>query len=396
MNISTNSITGSSASRQNRLGSLAAIKRAPQKKSLVFKKKTKSSRASTYISYVAIIALIFSIVSVGYESPIQEESASAGLSRAAMASTRPSVDQVAAAELAAEAAMTADLAVAANVANLSISLNAKSELAQIDENMLSKPQIVQDAGSGRGFKEYKAVAGDTVQTVAAQYGVSEDSVRWSNNLASDAISEGKVLLIPGSTGIVYTVKSGDTPEKLAQKYRADTDRIVTYNDAEIAGLQPGQRIVIPDGIVPETERPGYVPPAPTPAPRPSAPAAPSYGNYYANAGASVGNRYAYGNCTWYAYERRAELGRPIGSFWGNAVTWKSYAQSAGYHVNRTPAPGAILHDPYSAPPYGHVAIVEQVHADGSIRISEMNYVGFNIISGRTISAGQAASYSYIH
>lgn len=394
MTISNNSFAGSSPVGPAEARSNAAIKNIAQKKATTLKKRARRANVSAYISYVAIISLVFSVVSVGYQSPVQQDSASAGLSRAALADARPSVDQVAAAELAAEAAATADLAVAANVANLSISLNAKSELAQIDENLLSKPHIVQDAGSTRGIKEYAAVAGDTVQSVAARYGVSEDSIRWSNNLASDAVPAGKVLLIPGSTGIVYTVKAGDTPEKLAQKYNADLGRIVTYNDAELSGLQPGQRIVIPEAVVPETERPGYVAPAPAPV-RSRAPA-PVYNSYYANAGVSAGNRYAYGNCTWYSYERRAELGRPIGSFWGNAVSWKSYAQSAGYLVNRTPAPGAILHDPYSAPPYGHVAIVEQVYADGSIRISEMNYVGFNIISERTVPAGQVASYSYIH
>ncbi len=353
------------------------------------RKRARNSKVSTYIPYVAIVALILSVISVGYQSPVDSSQASAGLSKAAIADARPSVDQVAAAELAAQAAETANLAVAANVANLSISLNAKSELAQVDENLLSKPQIVQDAGSARGVREYAAVAGDNVQTIAARYGVSEDTIRWSNNLNSDAIPAGKVLLIPGSSGVVYTVKAGDTPEKLAQKYRADQGRIITYNDAEIAGLQPGQRIVIPDAIVPEIERPGYTAPA---APRRAAPAY----SYYANATESVGNRYSYGYCTWYAYNRRAELGRPIGSFWGDAVTWKSYAQSAGFNVNRTPAPGAVMHDPYSAPPYGHVAIVEQVYEDGSIRLSEMNYAGWNIISSRTISAGQASGYNYIH
>lgn len=394
MNISiSRSIAEKTSAQTANVGSSVAIKDIAHTKAATFRKRAYKAKASAYISYVAIAALIFSVVSVGYQSPVAQDSASAGLSRAAIADEKPSVDQVAAAELAAEAAVTADLAVATNVANLSISLNAKNELAQIDDNLLSKPHIVQDAGSSRGIKEYTAVAGDTVQTIAARYGVSEDSIRWSNDLASDAIPAGKVLLIPGSTGIVYTVKSGDTPEKLAQKYAADTGRIVTYNDAEFAGLQPGQRIVIPEAIVPETERPGYVAPAPVrrPATIASAPTV-----YNPNPGVSAGNRYSYGYCTWYAYNRRAELGRPIGSFWGDAITWKSYAQQSGYLVNRTPAPGAVLHDPYSAPPYGHVAVVEQVYGDGSVRLSEMNYAGWNIISSRTIDAGQAASYSYIH
>ncbi|PLS80967.1 hypothetical protein CYG49_03485, partial [Candidatus Saccharibacteria bacterium] len=172
-------------------------------------------------------------MSVGYQAPVEE--GAQGLSRAALADAKPSIDQIAAAELAATAAQTADLAVATNVANLSISLNARNQLAQVDENLLSKPQIVQSGGSHRGIKTHTAVAGDTVASIAAKYGVSEDTIRWSNSLSSDAISPGKVLEIPGITGVVYTVQTGDTPERLAEKYKADKDRIVTYNDAELSG-----------------------------------------------------------------------------------------------------------------------------------------------------------------
>ncbi len=44
------------------------------------------------------------------------------------------------------------------------------------------------------------------------------------------------------------------------------------------------------------------------------------------------------NCTWYVYERRLQLGRPISSFWGNANTWATSARAAGFVVNNTPAP----------------------------------------------------------
>jgi surface antigen len=219
--------------------------------------------------------------------------------------------------------------------------------------------------------------------LAAKFGVSQDSVRWANGIVGDAITIGNILEIPGTTGVIYTVQPGDTPERLAERFKADRQRIVTYNDAEISGLQPGQKIVIPGGILP--------------AGQPSAPSSPYRStSTFANAGASVGNRYAYGYCTWYAYNRRAQLGRPIGSFWGDAVTWKSYAQAAGYLVNRSPAVGAVLHDPYSAPPFGHVAVVERVHPDGSITVSEMNYAGWNRISYRNISGAEVGSYNYIH
>jgi putative secretory antigen len=107
--------------------------------------------------------------------------------------------------------------------------------------------------------------------------------------------------------------------------------------------------------------------------------------------ASVGNRYAAGNCTWYAYERRLQLGRPIGSFWGNANTWATSARAAGFVVNNTPAPGAIFQT--TAGYYGHVGIVERVE-NGVVYVSDMNYAGYGIITHRTLNG--AGGYLYIH
>lgn len=353
---------------------------------LSIRKKNRGAKASAYVSYAAIVALILSVVSVGYQSPVESQKAGRELSRAAIADTKPSVDQVAAAELAADAALTADMAIANNVNNLSISLSAKSDLAQSDDGTLSKPMIVQPSG-GRGIRSYTALPGDTAPSVATKHGISTDTLKWANGLTSDAIPVGKVLQVPSVNGVVYTVQSGDTADSLAAKYKADKSRIITYNDAELTGLQPGQRIVIPDGILPANERPGAAG-----ASRSSGSA--SYSAYYAASAAVAGNRYDYGYCTWYAYNRRAELGRPVGSFWGNATSWASYARASGYRVNHTPAPGAVLQSSNSY--YGHVAVVESVNSDGSVTVSEMNYAGWNIISKRTISAGQAAGYNYIH
>jgi surface antigen len=383
--ISTNSVSGKTLAHSRALqgAQFKELKDIAKDRTENLRKKSRKMRFSTFVSYLAIITLIASILSVGYQSPVERTSAESGLSRAAIAASKPSVDQVAAAELAASVAAAADLSVASNVSSLSISIAAKSELAQTDDSLLSKPQIVESTG-GVGIQTYTAKRGDTVQSVASNFGISEDSIRWSNNLSSDALSTGKKLFIPGTSGVVYVVKRGDTPQSLAERYRTGADRIVTYNNAELSGLRPGQRIVIPGGVQPSSSS--------------TAASAPVY---YSSFGGgygfgNVGNRYAYGYCTWYAYERRAELGRPIGSFWGDAVTWSGFALASGYRVNNTPAPGAVLHDPNSAPPFGHVAVVEQVRSNGSIVVSEMNYAGWAVISYRTISAGQARNYAYIH
>lgn len=334
------------------------------------------------MSYAAVLALIASIISVGYQSPVQQQS---GTSKASsvIEADQLSVDQIVAANLAASTAQVADLSVASNVANLSISLNAKENLSQSDDNLLTKPQIVQPNASNRGIATYRTVAGDTVPSIATKFGVSADTVKWANNLATDAVAVDQTLSIPGTNGVIYTVRGGDTVEALAQKYGTDAARIISYNDLEVSGLTPGARIVIPGGVLPENERPRIA----------TSSSSVSAARLSPVSAAVAGNKYDYGYCTWYVYNKRAAIGRPVGSFWGNAVTWASYARSAGYLVNNTPEVGAVLQNGGG---YGHVAFVESVGADGSVTVSEMNYAGWNVVSSRTISAGQASSYNYIH
>ncbi len=337
------------------------------------------------------------MVAIGYQPPqkmdVVANAATTTDTQAALTNPeQPSVDQLVATNVAAGIAERAELPIASNVANLSVSLSAESELAQSSNNIVSKPQIVQPTADGREMKKYTTKAGDTVQVVAQTFGVSADTVKWANNIASDALEAGKQLTIPPVDGIVYTVREGDTVDSLAGKYGADKSRIVSFNDLELGGLTPGKTIVIPGGVLPSNERPGYVDPH----------LAASQGSYYGGystvnaqiARASAGNRYAFGNCTWYAYERRLQLGRPVGSFWGNAATWSMYARAAGYLVDNKPSAGAVMQNGGG---YGHVAIVESVGSDGSITISEMNYAGnFNRVTSRTVDAGSAAGFSYIH
>lgn len=104
------------------------------------------------------------------------------------------------------------------------------------------------------------------------------------------------------------------------------------------------------------------------------------------------NLYTAGQCTYYVYDR---VGGGIGNTWGNANNWANAARAAGYTVNNTPRAGAIMQT--SVGPYGHVAYVESVGANGSVTVSEMNYGhGAGVVTSRTLSASQAASQNYIY
>ncbi|WP_137665459.1 NlpC/P60 family protein [Enterococcus hulanensis] len=101
----------------------------------------------------------------------------------------------------------------------------------------------------------------------------------------------------------------------------------------------------------------------------------------------AGNNYPFGQCTHGAYNRMAQIGKPIEWFsgdGGNGGSWGSSAKARGYTVIKGKPEVGWAASFYgglagSTPPYGHIAVVEYVNPDGSILISETNVV--NIGSG---------------
>lgn len=384
-------------------------------KAKVFKRATsrktnKMPKLPVFAAYGGVFALIVAIIAVGYQPPQPTSSTTVNAANVAAVQSpiispvasndldKPAVDEVLANDIAAHLAERTNMPVSSYVASMSVSLAAKTALSQTSDSTIVKPEIIQATLSSRDITTYVAQQGDTVSSVAASYSLQPDTIRWANNLTSDTLSAGKSLTIPPIDGVVYTVKAGDTPEKVASTYKASGDRIISFNDLEISGMTVGSKIIIPNGVLPETQRPGYQAPVTN---RGSFTGSYSGSEgYRVNSGirgASAGNRYAWGNCTWYAFERRLQMGQPVGSYWGNAKTWAYYARMDGYLVNRSPSPGAVFVDMNGY--YGHVGVVEEVRANGDVVISEMNnyaYGGFGVVNRRTMTAGQAALYQYIH
>lgn len=377
---------------------------SPETARLRPKKARGSISTSTIATYIGVFLLVVSVIALGYHPPSKKR-ALADTSTPVIATQQSttsvtqvaSVDQLMATKFASSLAESTDMPISNNVANLSQSLAVESALAQTDSNVISKPQIVQLTSGSRTPQKYTTAAGDNVQTLAVKYGVSADTIKWANNLTSDALEPGKQLTILPTSGVLYTVKAGDTVEAIASKYGTDRASIVAYNDLELSSSPTaGTQLILPGGTPPVAERPGYVAPRTTTT---------SYGSYsggssnayYGNV--SAGNRYAWGNCTWYAYERRMQLGRPIGSFWGNASTWSYAAGQAGLRVDGNPEPGAIMQNGGG---YGHVAVVESVNPGVSVTISEMNGYrfggGFGRVGRGEIAWSEATSgyYRYIH
>lgn len=344
--------------------------------------------------------LLIAIVAVGYRPPEQVSSiantTTPGDAQTTSITDQPTVNDVVAANIAANVAITTNLSVANSAANNATSLRIESSLPQAEETAVTKPPIIELSSASRNITYYTAQNGETASSVAAKFGVSADTIKWANNLTSDTLKFGQSLQILPTSGITYTAKSGDTVQSVADKYKSDVNLITTYNDLEISGLTPGLKIIVPNGILPETERPGYVAPVAYTA---------FYGTgfggdtWFIKRGTAMygGNTYAYGNCTAYAFDRRTELGLGVSSHWGNASTWAYSAAAEGYVVNNSPSVGAIMQNSGG---FGHVAIVEKVLDNGDIQVSEMNASvaggGYNVVSGRTIPASSVGYYAYIH
>lgn len=376
-------------------------------------KKRKGGPKSTVVAaYSGVFLLVISMVAIGYQPPQKVESVASAVNPIVSADSatadQPSVDEIVATNVAAGIASRANLPIATNIANQSVSLSIQSQLAQNDTNTITKPQIVQLSAGNRTVKQYTAKAGDTAESVAAQYGVSVDTIKWTNGLVSSDVA-GKDLTILPVDGVLYTVKDGDTVDSIAAKYNTSAQSITSFNDLELSGLVNGKKIVLPGGVLPTNERPGYQ----APQARVFASTAVYSNNSYRYAGGfagggvynvhrntkqtSPGNTNAWGNCTWYAWERRLEMGRPLPSgALGNAAQWNSSLGAMGYRVDSVPEVGAIFQNGGG---YGHVGIVEAINGDGSIEVSEMNNYsggGYNGINGRSIPAGQVGTFNYIH
>ncbi|CAN5394330.1 hypothetical protein BH10PAT3_BH10PAT3_6340 [soil metagenome] len=266
------------------------------------------------------------------------------------------LDTLSAADIAVNAARMTNLAEATSVTNQADSVAAELNTHVVEYAVVPKPQILSSAiKTKKDLKNYTVVAGDTLANLATRFGVTSDSIKWSNGLTGNALTLGNSLAIPPIDGIAVTVKAGDTPDSLATKYNASKDQIITFNDAEVTGLKVGEWIIVPGGsITPPPARTSY------------------FANYsFGTTAIYGGNGYDYGWCTWYVSNRRAELGRPVPNNLGNAYSWYTVAQRSGLPVGSTPQAGAVAVNQGG----NHVSVVEQVNDDGSFWISEMNASG---------------------
>lgn len=267
-----------------------------------------------------------------------------------VASVQNPLDTLSSVEIAAQIAQLTQMPETVAIRNQVDDEIAELSVVPSDSSIVAKPQLVTTGQkSKKQISRYKVQTGDTITSIATKYGISADSIRWSNGLNGDRAVAGNELIIPPGNGIAYQVRANDSVDGIASKYRADRAFLIVVNDLETSPLVAGEYIWIPNG-------------------QPPAPAAPRVTRSFAfGLNAVYGyNGYDYGYCTWYVANRVS-----VPANWGNANRWDSGARVSGWTLSKVPKAGAIGQS--DAGGLGHVAYVEEVSADGSmIRYSDMN------------------------
>jgi murein DD-endopeptidase MepM/ murein hydrolase activator NlpD len=91
--------------------------------------------------------------------------------------------------------------------------------------------------------------GDTISTIAQNFGISVSTILWENNLnAYSVIRPGDKLKILPFNGVKHQIASGENLGYIANKYDVDIEKITSSNNITAnSTLKLGQVLMIPDG-----------------------------------------------------------------------------------------------------------------------------------------------------
>lgn len=93
---------------------------------------------------------------------------------------------------------------------------------------------------------YTVQKGDSLYSIARKYSTTIDKIKDLNNLTTNLLSIGQVLLIPTDTNLetTYTVQKGDSLYSIAKKYDTTVDRLKQLNNLTSNLLSVGQILIV--------------------------------------------------------------------------------------------------------------------------------------------------------
>lgn len=125
------------------------------------------------------------------------------------------------------------------------------------ENLNSKTLATitgQDLGANSENKiiDYIVQEGDTIKSIAQDFGISSNTIAWANNISTTTkLKVGQVLIILPVTGTMHLVGTGETLSSITKLYKGSLTEVIAFNELSSEGkVYIGDIVIIPDGVRP--------------------------------------------------------------------------------------------------------------------------------------------------
>lgn len=152
------------------------------------------------------------------------------------------VDQVALPEVAGE--------LASDAADIAIT----DPTVGVDESVTDQdnPATPSEPDTQLAIRTYTVEDGDSVRTIARQFGVTNETVIWENDLTDpDILQVGQELRILPFSGLIHEVHPGDTVASIANNYDALVQDVISANKlSDPYIIVVGQKLAVPGGYRP--------------------------------------------------------------------------------------------------------------------------------------------------
>lgn len=133
-----------------------------------------------------------------------------------------------------------------NVDELKRINNLTSNILSIGQVLKLPSDKVSDIEKEENTINYTVQKGDSLYSIARKYSTTIDKIKDLNNLTTNLLSIGQVLLIPTDTNLetTYTVQKGDSLYSIAKKYDTTVDRLKQLNNLKSNLLSIGQILIV--------------------------------------------------------------------------------------------------------------------------------------------------------
>lgn len=124
--------------------------------------------------------------------------------------------------------------------------NLKS-INKLTTDALAIGQILKIPMNNSNTNIYKVEKGDTLYKIAQKYNITIDQLKNANNLNNNILSIGQELKIPSNTSenVTYTVKKGDTLYSIAKEFGTTVSALTDLNNLSTTVLSIGQKLLLP-------------------------------------------------------------------------------------------------------------------------------------------------------